>query len=52
MKNKKITQIDIIKKVRKDFGAISPVTKVVPNKKSGSYNRARNKRSWKNESSS
>ena len=42
--NKKITQLDIIRKIRKSWGNISPVEKVVPNKKSGKYSRARKKR--------
>lgn len=31
-------------KIRRDWGAISPVTKVVPNKKSGRYHRPKEKR--------
>lgn len=46
---KKITQVEVMKSIRKDWGNISPVTKVIPNKKSGRYNRAREKRTKENE---
>jgi len=48
MKKKKIKttkQIDIIKSVRRSWGALNPVTRIVPNKKK--YNRAREKRTRK-----
>lgn len=41
-KNFKINKEPI--KIRKSWGVINPVTKVIPNKKSGKYNRAKEKR--------
>jgi hypothetical protein len=46
-KKNKLTQLDIYKSIRKDWGAISPVEKIVPDKKT-SYNRSKEKNKIKN----
>lgn len=43
-KAKKLDQLSIYQSIRKGWGEFSPVERVVPNKKSGKYNRAREKR--------